>query len=65
VDNPDDAYRVIVIDPVTNRIVWQYGHTGVAGQGPGYLHDPDGVDLVPPQSLLITHSATMGLPGGG
>ncbi len=63
--NDDFNHRVIVIDPVANRIVWQYGHTGVAGQGPGYLYDPDGVDLVPPESLLITHAATMGLPGGG
>ena len=62
--NDDFNHRVIVIDPAANRIVWQYGHTGVAGQGPGYLNDPDGVDLVPPGSLLITHAATMGLPGG-
>jgi hypothetical protein len=62
--NDDFNHRVIVIDPVANRIVWQYGHTGVAGPGPGYLNDPDGVDLVPPGSLLITHAATMGLPGG-
>jgi hypothetical protein len=60
--NDDFNDRVIVIDPVTNRIVWQYGHTGVAGSAPGYLHDPDGVDLTPPDSLLITHTATMGRP---
>ena len=60
--NDDYNNRVIVIDPVTHRIVWQYGHTGVAGNKPGYLHDPDGVDLTPPNSLLITHSATMGRP---
>jgi hypothetical protein len=36
--------------------------TGVAGSAPGYLNDPDGVDLVPPDSLLITHAATMGSP---
>jgi len=33
-----------------------------AGRGPGYLSDPDGVDLVPPDSLLVTHRATMGAP---
>jgi hypothetical protein len=54
--------RVIVIDPRTDQIVWQYGHTGVAGAGPGYLRDPDGADLAPPYSLTITHAATMGLP---
>ena len=49
-----------MVDPVTHRIVWQYGHTEKAGRGPGYLSDPDGVDLVPPDSLLVMHGATMG-----
>jgi hypothetical protein len=60
--NDDYNDRVIVVDPTTNRIVWQYGHTGVAGHAAGYLNDPDGVDLVPPDSMLITHAATMGRP---
>jgi N-acetylneuraminic acid mutarotase len=60
--NDDFNHRVCVVDPVTNRIVWQYGHTGKSGNGPGYLNDPDGVDLVPPDSLLVTHAATMGEP---
>jgi hypothetical protein len=60
--NDDYNHRVIVIDPVSNRIVWQYGHTGVAGSKPGYLNNPDGVDLAPPDSMLIAHAATMGRP---
>jgi DNA-binding beta-propeller fold protein YncE len=60
--NDDFNHRVCVVDPATHRIVWQYGHTGKAGRGPGYLSDPDGVDLVPPDSLLVTHGATMGTP---
>jgi hypothetical protein len=60
--NDDYNHRVIVIDPLTNRIVWQYGHKGVPGTAPGYLNDPDGVDLVPPYSMLITHAPTMGQP---
>ncbi len=39
--------RVVVIDPRTKRIVWQYGHDGVAGSAPGYLRKPDGLDLIP------------------
>jgi hypothetical protein len=53
---------VIVIDPHTNRIVWQYGHTGQPGRAPGYLNDPDGVDLAPPHSLLIQQRTTIGHP---
>lgn len=60
--NDDFNNRVCVVDPVTDRVVWQYGHTGKSGSAPGYLNDPDGVDLVPPDSLLITHAATMGEP---
>ena len=58
--NDDYNDRVIVIDPAAGRIVWQYGHDGVAGSGPGYLDNPDGVDMAPPGSLLIRHAATMG-----
>jgi hypothetical protein len=45
--NDDYNERVIVIDPRTKRIVWQYGHTGVAGTAPGFLNKPDGIDLLP------------------
>ncbi len=39
--------RVVVIDPTTNAIVWQYGHTGEPGSTAGYLVQPDGFDLLP------------------
>jgi hypothetical protein len=58
----DWNHRVIVVDPRTNEIVWQYGHTGVPGTGPGYLDKPDGVDLAPPYSIDMVHAPTMGLP---
>jgi outer membrane protein assembly factor BamB len=44
--------RVIVVDPHTDAIVWQYGQRGKAGNGPGYLDLPVGFDLVKPYSLL-------------
>ena len=58
--NDDFNHRVVVIDPRTDRIVWQYGFTGKAGTAPGYLDKPDGVDLAPPYSFVITRAATMG-----
>ena len=60
--NDDYNDRVIVINPRTNRIVWQYGHRGVAGTAPGYLANPDGVDMAPPYSLLIRYAGSMGRP---
>jgi hypothetical protein len=53
--------RIVIIDPHTGRIVWQYGHTAVGGTGPGYLHIPDGFDFVPvtragkPNPAAIVH----------
>ena len=45
--NDDFRHRVIVVDPRTNRIVWQYGTTDVGGQEPGLLFIPDGIDVIP------------------
>jgi DNA-binding beta-propeller fold protein YncE len=39
--------RIVVIDPQTDTIIWQYGHTGKPGAKPGYLHTPDSAVLVP------------------
>jgi outer membrane protein assembly factor BamB len=62
--NDDYNDRVIVVDPRTNHIVWQYGHTGAPGTAPGYLNNPDGVDLAPPYALVDRFPASTGLPGG-
>jgi hypothetical protein len=53
--NDDYNHRVVLIDPTTNSIVFQYGHTGVAGTGPGYLNTPDGMDLLLPGGVIPLH----------
>jgi len=60
--NDDKNDRVIVVDPHTNRIVWQYGHTHVPGAGAGFLSNPDGVDLAPPYSLAQRFASSMRAP---
>jgi len=60
--NDDKNDRVIVIDPHTNRIVWQYGHTHEPGSRPGYLANPDGVDLAPPHSLTMRFAHSLQAP---
>ena len=45
--NDDFRNRVVVIDPGTNTIRWQYGHTDRASARRGYLNTPDGIDQVP------------------
>jgi hypothetical protein len=43
----DWHHRIVVIDPKTKQIVWQYGHFGIASSAAGYLSKPDGLDLLP------------------
>lgn len=48
----DDAnHRVIIVDPKTKKIVWQYGHKGKKGTTAGYLNNPDGLELIPEGAL--------------
>ena len=61
----DSNDRVIVVDPRTNRLVWQYGVRGQPGSAAGMLNGVDGLDLAPPHSELIRHAATMGIPTTG
>ena len=59
----DYNHRIAVINRRTKKIVWQYGHTGVAGLAPGFLHTVDGFDFVPlaadgsPDTAAIHHGA--------
>ena len=52
--NDDYNHRVVLVDPKTDRIVWQYG-TGVAGTGIGQLSFPDGIDLLLPGGVIPLH----------
>lgn len=54
----DWHHRVIVIDPRTRRIVWQYGHFGIASSAPGYLSKPDGLDLLPSSRTVLRSRRT-------
>lgn len=56
----DYDHRVLVINPRTKAIVWQYGIDHRAGSRPGLLNNPDGLDLVPPDALLSRHRTMRG-----
>lgn len=59
--NDDYNQRVVIINPKTKKIVWQYGHLGRPGKIHGYLNTPDGFDYIPvtptgkPNPAAITH----------
>jgi outer membrane protein assembly factor BamB len=56
--NDDYRDRVVVIDPVTYSIVWQYGLTDVPGTAPGLVSIPDGFDDLLPNGTTPTHPVT-------
>jgi N-acetylneuraminic acid mutarotase len=56
--NDDYRHRVVIIDPRTRRIVWQYGRTDSPGRGHGHLNTPDGFDLLSPEGTTPTHPYT-------
>jgi len=56
--NDDYRHRVVLIDPATSSIVWQYGATDHAGIGPNELNTPDGFDLLFPDGSSPTHPMT-------
>ncbi len=56
--NDDYRHRVVLIDPKTRRIVWQYGRTDHPGRAPDRLRIPDGFDLLEPDGSTPTHPFT-------
>ena len=56
--NDDYRARVVIINPRTQRIVWQYGRTGKPGTGHDQLRIPDGFDLLAPGGGTPTHPFT-------
>jgi hypothetical protein len=63
--NDDYNDRVILIDPRTKRIVWQYGHTGVPSSANGYLSKPDGIDFLPAKVVGPAPAAARMTTGAG
>jgi hypothetical protein len=56
--NDDYRHRMVIVDPHTRKIVWQYGHTDSPGRGYGYLNTPDGFDLLSSEGTTPTHPYT-------
>ncbi len=56
--NDDYRDRVVVIDPTTYSIVWQYGLTNVPGTAPGLVSIPDGFDNLLANGTTPTHPVT-------
>ena len=48
----EDDFVISVVNMAHSRIVYRYGHPGVPGSEPGYLHNPDDAMLTPGGALL-------------
>ncbi len=48
----EDDFAISVIDRASDRIVYRYGHPGVPGSEPDYVHNPDDAMLMPSGELL-------------
>jgi outer membrane protein assembly factor BamB len=49
--------RVIEVDRKTKKIVWQYGQTGVSGDGQDQLNNPNSAELLDNGNILIADEA--------
>ena len=45
--------RVILVNLLTGKIVWQYGTTGVVGMGPNQLNNPNSAEVLENGHILI------------
>ena len=61
--NDDFRARVLVINPRSGAIVWQYGATDWAGKALDRLYQPDGIDLIPPVDLPLFERSQAGRAG--
>jgi hypothetical protein len=51
--NEEFNQTMSLIDIRKHRIVWSYGHPGVAGSAPGYLSNPDDAYLLPSGLFMV------------
>jgi hypothetical protein len=47
ITNQEGQHTIQIISFPQGKVIWHYGHPGVAGSGPGYLHTPDDAYVLP------------------
>ncbi|HYM90426.1 MAG TPA: sulfocyanin-like copper-binding protein, partial [bacterium] len=53
ITNEEDNHTIALIDYATHKIVWEYGHPGQPGSGPGYLDTPDDAYQLPDGRIVV------------
>jgi Galactose oxidase, central domain len=53
ISNQEDNHQIVEISYPSGKLIWSYGHAGVAGASPGYLHTPDDAYALPHHLVIV------------
>ncbi|MCL4384250.1 PQQ-binding-like beta-propeller repeat protein [Patescibacteria group bacterium] len=51
--NLEEYHQIVLIDYTSKKILWSYGHPGLAGSAPGFLNTPDDAYLLPNGHIIV------------
>jgi hypothetical protein len=53
ISNQEENHQIVEISYPTGKLIWSYGHAGVAGSSPGYLNTPDDAYALPHHLVIV------------
>jgi len=53
ISNEEQNERIVQLAFPSGRLLWSYGHPGIAGSEPGYLHEPDDAYLLSDGTISV------------
>ena len=57
ISNQEDNHTIVEIGYPSGKILWQYGHPGQPGAGPGYLDQPDDAYLLKSGTITVADAS--------
>jgi Galactose oxidase, central domain len=53
ISNQEENHQIVEISYPSGKLIWSYGHPGVAGSSPGYLNTPDDAYALPHDLVIV------------
>jgi hypothetical protein len=53
ISNQEENHQIVEISYPSGKLIWSYGHPGVAGSSPGYLNTPDDAYALPRHLVIV------------
>jgi hypothetical protein len=53
ISNQEENHQIVEISYPSGKLIWSYGHPGVAGSSPGYLNTPDDAYELPHHLVIV------------